>query len=111
MEELISFFIVTFLFNYFIYLFITYFFVYFCMQNGASATDQKVLCCWCCASDPIIASMTVARQGYVPGEAIVFNSEIDNKSDREMTCSKARLIMVSPFVRNLALLFLMRRIR
>ena len=52
--------------------------------------------------------MTVARQGYVPGEAIVFNSEIDNKSDREMTCSKARLIMVSPFVRNLALLFLTR---
>lgn len=63
------------------------------LMNGATSTDQKVLCCWCCASDPIIASMTVARQGFVPGEAIVFNSEIDNKSDRDMTCTKARLIM------------------
>ena len=54
-----------------------------------------MLCCWCCASDPIIASISVDRQGYVPGEAIIFNSEIDNKSSREMSGSQAKLIMVS----------------
>ena len=58
-------------------------------------TDQKVMCCLCCASDPIIASLTIDRQGFVPGEVIVFNSDIDNQSDRMMSCSKARLIMVS----------------
>lgn len=62
------------------------------LVNGAKATDQKVLCCLCCASDPIIATIDVGRQGYVPGEMIVFNADINNKSNRTMTCSKASLI-------------------
>ncbi|XP_045216633.2 arrestin domain-containing protein 3-like [Mercenaria mercenaria] len=62
-------------------------------MNGATKSDQKTLCCLCCESDPICAMIAVDRTGYVPGEAIVFRSEINNKSDREMTCSKAKLIM------------------
>lgn len=62
-------------------------------MNGASKTDQKTLCCLCCESEPIIASVSTDRTGFVPGEAIVFRSEIENKSDREMTCSKAKLVM------------------
>ena len=64
------------------------------LQNSATAKDQKVLCCWCCASDPIIAKISINRQGYVPGEVIVVNAEIDNRSSREMTCSKLSLVMV-----------------
>ncbi|XP_060557997.1 arrestin domain-containing protein 3-like [Ruditapes philippinarum] len=62
-------------------------------MSGASKTDQKTLCCLCCESDPISAMVTIDRIGYVPGEGIVFRSEINNKSDREMTCSKAQLLM------------------
>ena len=65
------------------------------VQNEATATDQKVLCCCCCASDPIIATVKLPRTGYVPGEVINFNAEIDNRSDRTMNCTKAKLVMVS----------------
>ncbi|XP_045216632.2 arrestin domain-containing protein 3-like isoform X2 [Mercenaria mercenaria] len=62
-------------------------------MNGTSRTNQKTLCCLCCESDPICAMLAVDRIGYVPGEAIVFRSEINNNSNREMTCSKANLVM------------------
>lgn len=42
-----------------------------------------------------MAHVKIDRQGYVPGEAIPFRAEIENRSDRTMTCSKASLIMVS----------------
>lgn len=68
------------------------------LMNGAEKTDQKTLCCLCCESDPIMAHVKVDRQGFVAGEAIPFSAEIDNKSDRVMTCSKASLIMEVKYI-------------
>ncbi|KAL4228949.1 hypothetical protein ACF0H5_011989 [Mactra antiquata] len=62
--------------------------------NGATCSDQKTLCCLCCESDPISATVTIDRTGYVPGEAVSFRAEINNQSTREMSCSKAQLNMV-----------------
>jgi len=42
-----------------------------------------------------MAHVKITRQGYVPGEAIVVEAEIENKSGRDMSCSKASLVMVS----------------
>ncbi|KAH3836787.1 arrestin domain-containing protein 3-like [Dreissena polymorpha] len=63
------------------------------LESRAEKTDQKVLCCCCCASDPISAHVRLERQGYVPGEEIPFWAEINNQSNRTMSCSKARLLM------------------
>ncbi|KAH3783929.1 arrestin domain-containing protein 3-like [Dreissena polymorpha] len=63
------------------------------LESRAEMTDQKVLCCLCCASDPISAHVRLERQGYVPGEEIPFWAEINNQSNRKMSCSKARLLM------------------
>ncbi|XP_045187225.2 arrestin domain-containing protein 3-like isoform X2 [Mercenaria mercenaria] len=63
-------------------------------MNGSSKTDEKTLCCLCCKSDPITATVMLDRTGYVPGESVVFRAEINNRSDREMTCSSAKLVML-----------------
>ena len=46
--------------------------------------DHKRLCCLCCKSGPISAVITSNRAGYVPGEMIAFNAEVDNLSNRKM---------------------------
>ena len=46
--------------------------------------DHKRLCCLCCKSGPISAVITSNRAGYVPGEMIGFNAEVDNLSNRNM---------------------------
>ncbi|XP_052795627.1 arrestin domain-containing protein 3-like [Mya arenaria] len=63
------------------------------LESRAEKTDQKVLCCLCCASDPISAHVRVERQGYVAGEEVQFWAEINNQSNRTMTCSKGSLLM------------------
>ncbi|WAR00288.1 ARRD3-like protein [Mya arenaria] len=55
--------------------------------------NLEVLCCLCCASDPISAHVRVERQGYVAGEEVQFWAEINNQSNRTMTCSKGSLLM------------------
>ncbi|XP_045216627.2 arrestin domain-containing protein 3-like [Mercenaria mercenaria] len=62
-------------------------------QAGASNSGQKRLCCLCCESDPISATVMVDRTGYVPGEYINFRAEVNNQSKRTMTCTKAKLVM------------------
>ncbi|KAL3866417.1 hypothetical protein ACJMK2_043718 [Sinanodonta woodiana] len=60
---------------------------------GGTIADEKTLCCLCCKSGPIRATLTTDRLGYVPGEAIKFRAEISNLSNRQMECSKAQLVM------------------
>ena len=64
-------------------------------QNEVEVTDHKVLCCLCCASNPIIATVKLPRTGYVPGEMINFDAEIENRSNTVMKRSVVKLIMVS----------------
>lgn len=55
------------------------------------------MCCGPCKSDPIIANFSILKGGYVPGEAIVFNVAIDNKSNREVKEMTVNLIQVIKF--------------
>ncbi|XP_046337172.2 arrestin domain-containing protein 3-like isoform X1 [Haliotis rufescens] len=57
----------------------------------AHLSKSKTLCCLCCASGPISANFSINRQGYVPGEAIIINAEIENLSNRIIKKSKVFL--------------------
>ncbi|XP_041373505.1 arrestin domain-containing protein 3-like [Gigantopelta aegis] len=59
--------------------------------------NSKTLCCLCCASGPISAVFRLDRRGYVPGEAISINAEVDNKSNRQMDSSFVSLNLVTIF--------------
>ena len=59
-----------------------------------NSTDHKRLCCLCCKSGPITAAIHSNRTGYVPGEIIGFNAEVENSSDRLMNGSFLNLVEV-----------------
>lgn len=59
--------------------------------------NTKTLCCWCCASGPIEATVRINRKGYVPGEDIPICAEISNGSNRSVSGTKAELIMTTRF--------------
>ncbi|CAF0904985.1 unnamed protein product [Brachionus calyciflorus] len=67
------------------------------LRQGFGVSDEKVLCCGPCKSDPIIANFNILKSGYVPGEAIVFNATMDNKSSREIKEMSVNLIQVMRF--------------
>ena len=63
-------------------------------QAPGHSTDHKKLCCLCCKSGPITATIHSNRTGYVPGEMIGFNAEVDNLSNRDMSSSFLNLVEV-----------------
>uniref|UniRef100_A0A6A7GAG3 Arrestin domain-containing protein 3-like n=1 Tax=Hirondellea gigas TaxID=1518452 RepID=A0A6A7GAG3_9CRUS len=68
-------------------------------MNPANKVSQqmqgmKTLCCLCCRSGPISATIRVDRTGYVPGEAIVICGEINNASNRKVNYTKVELFMM-----------------
>nr|XP_022329071.1 arrestin domain-containing protein 17-like [Crassostrea virginica] len=65
-------------------------------NQGAEVTDDKTICCLCCKSGPITGTIKVNRIGYVPGESIYFEANIQNLSRRECSIA-AELVMVSTF--------------
>lgn len=54
------------------------------LRQTYGVSGEKVVCCGLCKSDPITVDFSVLKQGYVPGECIVFNANIDNKSNRDV---------------------------
>ncbi|XP_076439019.1 arrestin domain-containing protein 3-like [Babylonia areolata] len=54
-------------------------------------THHKFLCCCCCKSGPITGTVRIARRGYVPGEAILVDGDIENLSRRRMTKTTMRI--------------------
>ena len=54
------------------------------MLFSGHSRKHKRLCCLCCKSGPITAVISSNRAGYVPGEMIGFNAEVENLSNRMM---------------------------
>ena len=48
------------------------------------ATNNKTLGCLCFQSDPITATINTDKTGYVSGEMVQFNIEVENLSNRDM---------------------------
>ncbi len=61
------------------------------LRQPYGASETKILCCGPCKSDPIIATFQVMKQGFVPGETLVFSATIDNKSNKEIKELKVTL--------------------
>ena len=59
-----------------------------------SSSNEKTLCCLCCASGPISLSVTTDRGGYCPGESIAISTEAENHSNRRITSVRATLKQV-----------------
>jgi len=56
-----------------------------------SSSNEKTLCCLCCASGPISLSAITDRGGYCPGESIAISTEAENHSNRRVTIVQATL--------------------
>merc|ERR1712012_201205 len=56
--------------------------------NPVGTKDHKSLCCLCCKSGPNSVTMILTRSGSVPGEKLIINAEIDNKSNKTMDGSQ-----------------------
>ena len=56
-----------------------------------SGSNEKTLCCLCCASGPISLSAKTDRGGYCPGESIVISTEGENHSNRRINSVRATL--------------------
>lgn len=52
---------------------------------------QKQQCCLCCTIRPLALTARIDKTGYVPGESIILNAEIENLSIRKISYSKAVL--------------------
>ena len=56
-----------------------------------SSSNEKTICCLCCASGPVSLSATIDRAGYCPGESISISTEAENHSSRQITAVRATL--------------------
>lgn len=52
------------------------------LQEPTEIQNFKYLCCWCCKSGPITGILRICRTGYVPGDSILFDFTIKNRSRR-----------------------------
>ena len=62
------------------------------LRQPATGSQVNTICCCCCKSDPIIAKLSLPKSGYVPGEQLIFNASIDNKSNYEMKSTSLKII-------------------
>ncbi|XP_065905136.1 arrestin domain-containing protein 3-like [Dysidea avara] len=61
------------------------------LATQLSSSNEKTLCCLCCASGPISLSVTTDRGGYCSGESIAISTEAENHSNRRVTAVRASL--------------------
>ena len=52
----------------------------FTPQTPGHAQDSKTLCCLCCKSGPIEADFHIEKMGFVPGEYLNFNANVENNT-------------------------------
>lgn len=55
------------------------------LKQSYGVSSEKTICCGLCKSDPLTVNFSVLKQGYVPGERIAFNVNINNKSNKELS--------------------------
>ena len=65
-----------------------------------SSSNEKTLCCLCCASGPISLSVKTDRGGYCPGESIAISTEAENHTNRRITSVRATLKQVVAYYAN-----------
>ncbi|CAH1780772.1 unnamed protein product [Owenia fusiformis] len=58
------------------------------VKDVALAEVSKTLCCLCCATGPITATIKIPRRGWVPGEYIPVMADVDNCSKRKILNTK-----------------------
>lgn len=61
--------------------------------------NVKTFCCLWCASGPLSMVAKLTRRGYLPGEIIIVEGEVNNQSDRTVKKLTAGVIEVSHFVK------------
>ena len=64
------------------------------LTASLSSSNEKTLCCLCCASGPLTLSAKTDRGGYCPGESIAVSTEAENHSNRRVTSVRATLKQV-----------------
>ena len=57
------------------------------LQETVQLRKDKYLCCCCCKSGPLTCALRLDRTGYVPGEDINLDAEIQNMSRKDITAS------------------------
>ncbi|RUS79983.1 hypothetical protein EGW08_012248 [Elysia chlorotica] len=62
-----------------------------------SREKEKRLCCLCCVSGPIRASVRLAQKGYVPGEPLYVYGDVTNHSRRKIGGTSVELLMTTIF--------------
>ncbi|XP_060064116.1 arrestin domain-containing protein 3-like isoform X2 [Ylistrum balloti] len=63
-------------------------------RESTTAENEMSLCCLCCKSGPITASLFLDCVGFVPGERIPIRAEILNQSNRKIAGMTASLQMI-----------------
>ena len=61
------------------------------LKQSLSSSNEKTICCLCCASGPISLSAMTDRGAYCPGESIAISTEVENHSSRRITAVQASL--------------------
>lgn len=61
---------------------------------------EKTFCCFCCKSGPLSASIHIPVSGFVPGQSIPINADIDNGSNVDVERLKIVLRKVLEFKTN-----------
>ncbi|XP_021955913.1 arrestin domain-containing protein 17 [Folsomia candida] len=64
-------------------------------------SNEKVVCCFCCASGPLGFHFKLPKKGFVPGERIGFQIHMFNHSSRHITCTAVALIQELKFTADL----------
>jgi len=57
----------------------------------AVARETKFICCWCCKTGPITAEVQLNKTGFVAGETVFVNVNVENLSNTDLVVTKLKL--------------------
>ena len=64
------------------------------------SSNEKTICCLCCASGPVSMTVSTDRSGYCSGESICINVDVENHSKRRIVEMQASLKQTIVFYGN-----------